>query len=220
MRVKQIQVPRRRRQVHGLEAAAAFLVQDIEALHQANEIAHFGVAAVAAAVFDVHDVSRAADRGKHRVAVADAEVPLRITRLQSERRRGQGDELLDAIGVEEDARFGGIDCASGPGVKFARAAGQHQHADIAQDLQPGAMDLLHLVRAEQHVGSMPIAQLAPGWLGDGAAGAQLARAAAALAGGHGRATSSRAGGSIRVRSRRGTSVAGASSNSRAKRWPA
>ena len=77
---KQVEVAAAGGQVHGLESAAAFLVQDIETLYQPDEIAHFGMAAVAPALVDIHDVGGAADRREYRVAVTDQDILLRVAR--------------------------------------------------------------------------------------------------------------------------------------------
>ena len=48
-------------QVERLEGAAALLVQDVQALHEANVVTHLGVGAGAAATVEVGGVGRAAD---------------------------------------------------------------------------------------------------------------------------------------------------------------
>jgi hypothetical protein len=160
--VKQVEVAARHRHVHGLETAAAFLVQDVEALHQADEVAHFGVTAVAATLVAIHHVSRATDRRKHGVAVSKADVLVGISGLQGETRRCFSQQRFHQFAVEAQQlriRFG---IESDADVILACLRRQNQHAGLLQDGKTRLVNAFDGVAAEQFEGRVSIAQRFPG----------------------------------------------------------
>ncbi len=154
----------RRRQVHRLEAAAAFLVKNIEALHQADEIALLGMRAVAPATVEIHDVGRPADRRERRVTVAETDILVRVARAQAEARRRAREQRVEQVGVEADALRIGIDRAAGARVMLACIGRQHDQADVAQNPHPGEVNFVDLLRRQQLERRMPVLQRPPGWL--------------------------------------------------------
>ena len=141
-------MPRLGRQVHRLEGAAGFLVEDVEALHQAQEVRDLGLGARATALFEVVAERRPADGREDEVPAADVDVARAVARAQREFRgcerellahqaaiEPQGAELIDLLGACGPQRV------AAAGLEEAHAAG-FEHGERAID------DRVHLVGAQ------------------------------------------------------------------------
>ncbi len=122
----------RGRQVHGFETTAAILVQNVEALHQANEIAHFRIAAGAPALVCVHHVGGTSHRGEDRVSSANAQTLRRIAGFQGKACWGFGDQRFDQRGIEANPLAGIVHIESRLAIMHARRIRQDRHAGFLE----------------------------------------------------------------------------------------
>src|SRR5690606_36932246 len=128
--------------------AAAFLVDDVEALDHAEVVAKLRVSAGPPALVEIADECGTAYRREHDVLAADYDVFRRITRAQREF-VGRGRELLEHERAIEAHHARGV-VHVGPGAAQPLAAVVLQETETLglQDRERGIEDRLDLVRGE------------------------------------------------------------------------
>ncbi len=72
------------REIQRFERTSALLMYGVEALYQFYEVAHFGVGSAPPAMIEIRHEGGPADRRKNRMILVHDEVPLRVTRPESE----------------------------------------------------------------------------------------------------------------------------------------
>ena len=151
------------RQIQGLERAAAFLMQDVQALDQTDEITHLRIGALAPPLVQIGDEGRAADGGKDRTIIAQPQIACRIARMQREGGGRKFQLFLHQAAIQPGHLPGVIHLGTGlfqiaPGFGF-----ENLDTDLFQDFQRCLMNGLNLVFAQHIGGRRVIADLMP-WL--------------------------------------------------------
>ena len=109
-----VQVARGHRQVGRLEGTAAFLVDDVERADDPDVVDEIGEVAGAPAAIDVTDEGRPANRAKHEVRAAEADVAVGVPGVQLELRWRQRDERLDLGRIQPDVPAQPVHLAPAP----------------------------------------------------------------------------------------------------------
>ncbi len=133
LREIQVEVARLGRQVHGLEHATAFLVQDVEALHEPQVVAHFLVTAGSATVVEIAAKCRPANGREHDIVAADSQVMVRVSCAQLELGRRERDflahhgrvEAHDLLVIVDGAAFAPQQVAAGRLEEAHALVGEH-----------------------------------------------------------------------------------------------
>ena len=144
LREVQIEMPRFRGQVHRLERATTFLVHDVEALHESQEVAHFGVGAGSPAVVEITAECRATHRREDDIATANFQVVRGIARAQIESCRRQGQLFPDEPGVEAHHQAGVVNIGAGSPEGLAAAGVEKPHPLSFEYVERGLHDGLDL----------------------------------------------------------------------------
>ena len=177
--VRRVQVADRVVDVDRLDRVAGEEVDRVERLGQPQQVLVVGAVADPAAVVQVSDVGRAADRPERHPVATDPEVVGGIPGVERELGRGGLDRLGDHVRVEADALGAGLDGRPGRHEQVARLGVEEVHPDLGQDPERPEVDRLQLVggdrlgRAVRHprLGPRPL-------LGQGVASVALAAAGA------------------------------------------
>ena len=144
--VEDVEMPGVGGQVHRLERAAAFLMQDVQRLDQAHVVAHLGKGAVAAATVVVHHIGRAANRAVDAEATPGFQAVVGIAGFQREGGGDGGKQGHDQRGVKADRVA--LHIGPGLGIKGAGGRVQDPHALPGQHVQRGGVDRGDLIVAD------------------------------------------------------------------------
>ena len=146
------------RSVVGLADRAARGVELVERLGQhaqALEVLHRGVTALVA----LPDEGRPVHGGERHVAAADADAPLRVSRLDVELARCLGDLLEHEVGVELDVRA--VDRLTGLREHLDRLGQDELHTDLRHDPPPALVQGGDRVLGEDLVPGHPVDEHSP-----------------------------------------------------------
>jgi hypothetical protein len=178
LRKVEVEVPRLGRQVERLEWAAGFLVNDVQALHQPQEVADFGVCAGPPALVEVVAECGPAHRGEDEVPAAEPDVVVAVPGAQREFRgrerkffphdaavHAHRPEVVEALGA------GGLEQLAARGLEEAHPSSL-EHGEGAFD------DCVDLVVAQDLDGRVGIHEPGERQLPDRPGDASLAAAAA------------------------------------------
>ena len=172
-------MPRLGRQVHGLEGTAGLLVDDVEALHQLQEVADFRVLARAPSVVEVVDEGGPANGSEDEVPAADAEVVIAVARAQREF-AGDERELLPHQAPVDPHRAEVVHgLGAGSLQQLSASRFEEAHAAGFEDRERAVDDRLDLVGAQDLDGRVGVGQPRERQLPDRPGHASLTTAAAA-----------------------------------------
>ncbi len=148
-------------QVHGLEHAAAFLVDDVQALHEPQVVAHFFVGARPAAAVEIAAKGGSADRGKHDAVAADMQVMRRVSCAQVESVRRQRKLFADQGRIEANDLIGVVHVGAGAAHQVAACGLEEAHPLGGQYLEGRFDDRVDVVVAENLQRRIVVADGAP-----------------------------------------------------------
>ena len=126
--------------VHRLQPGAAIMMEDVQAVRQANEVMDIGQGAGAPPAVDIRDKGRAAHGGEQQRVAPDGQGLCRVAGVDGELGRQPNHHLLDQRRIEANPVVGPVDIGADPLHQRQRRLIIHPHADIAQNLQRGDMD--------------------------------------------------------------------------------
>ena len=174
-------------QVHRFYGVAAGATDDVIALGEFDQVAEVLLVASTASTLHVGAVGRAGDLGKGQILAADADVALRVARMQGEFAGAGPNSLHDQVAVKAHALDTVLHIGTG---LFQNGACLHMHevnAHLFQYRQRGVVDRFQLVLGDH--GRRREAVLERPVFGGGERGTNGAATAATASAGTGGATS-------------------------------
>ena len=136
-------------------------MQNVEALHQAQEVAHLLVGARTPSAVGVRDEGGATDRKEVDVVAPQRYRLGRIPRPNGDVRRRQRHVFLHHAGIEAHHHFCVVHLGAGAGESFARVATQHLHSDLGEHSERCMVDCLDLVLAQDLDRRQRVDEIAP-----------------------------------------------------------
>jgi hypothetical protein len=161
-------------------------VDDVELVHQLQVVAHVGEVARPLAAVAVVREGRSAGCGEDDLALAAADVIGAVARLHAKAARHLRNVAFDQLGIEPHPLVRFVNFGAGRFQDRARRVLHHLDADLAQQLQRGAVDGLDLVGAQHLDRAIAVEGARERQLPDGSLrGAALTPARAGRSGGGG-----------------------------------
>jgi hypothetical protein len=162
----QIQVAGCSGQFNRLERSAAFLVDDVEALHQLQIITDLRERSSPPPAVQVIAVGRTANGGERQMVAAQLEIPFRITCVQRNFRWRLRDIFHHQATVEAHHLRVVVYVRAGRGQQLTCAFMHDAHAKIFQQGQRSQVDLFDLIFAQYFQCGVGVERLLPGRLPD------------------------------------------------------
>ena len=161
LRVHHVEIARALRQVQRLEPRAAFVVNDVEAVHDPDEVAHVLVGARPAPAVEIARERRSGRRAEGDSIATDGKALRGITRLNVEFRGEKWQHLFDVGRIESDLAVGAAHACPGAPKNVERLVVLNRHPDVAENPQRAGVNVLDLVRAQHLNRWQSIAHLLP-----------------------------------------------------------